>query len=173
MGCARLRISSFPTIGTGPEAFQWKAPPKPAKSLPASASHCWDSDSVAALSDKISPQSSNDHSIARFTWWDHKGTTEWVQYDFEQAKNISGSSVYFFDDTGSGGCRVPKSWRLLYKDGNQWKPVSNPSSYGLQKDMFNNVKFAPVRTTSLRLEAQLQPGFSAGILEWKIDTNER
>jgi hypothetical protein len=24
MGCARLRISSFPTIGTGADAFQWK-----------------------------------------------------------------------------------------------------------------------------------------------------
>jgi hypothetical protein len=24
MGCARLRISSFPTIGSGPDAYQWK-----------------------------------------------------------------------------------------------------------------------------------------------------
>jgi hypothetical protein len=24
MGCARLRISSFPTIGSGPDAHQWK-----------------------------------------------------------------------------------------------------------------------------------------------------
>ncbi|MBN1806546.1 MAG: glycoside hydrolase family 127 protein [Sedimentisphaerales bacterium] len=113
MGCARLRISSFPTIGTGPDTFEWKAPPEPAEPLPASASHCWEGDTVAALSDKLSPQNSNDHSIARFTWWNHKGTTEWVQYDFDRAKKISGASVYWFDDTGSGGCRVPESWRLL------------------------------------------------------------
>ncbi len=173
MGSARLRISSFPTIGTGPDATEWIAPPKGAEPIPASASHCWDSDSVAALSDKLSPKSSNDYSIARFTWWDHRGTTEWVQYDFDQAKNISGSSVYFFDDTGSGGCRIPKSWRLLYKDAGQWKQVSNASEYGRQKDKFNNVIFEPVQTTSLRLEAQLQPDFSAGILEWRIDTNEQ
>ena len=172
MGCARLRISSFPTIGTGPDAYEWEAPPKPAEPLPASASHCWDSDTVAALSDKLSPRNSNDYNIARFTWWDHKGTTEWVQYVFEQTKKISGASVYWFDDTGSGGCRVPKSWRLLYKDGNQWREVPNASGYGIQKDKFNKVQFKPVQTKSLRLEAKLQPGFSAGILEWRIDTDK-
>jgi DUF1680 family protein len=172
MGCARLRISSFPTIGTGPEAFEWKAPAKPAEPLPASASHCWGSDTLAALSDKLSPQSSDDYSIARFTWWDHKGTTEWVQYEFDDAKKISGSSVYWFDDTGSGGCRVPKSWRLLYKDQGRWRAVPNASGYGLEKDKFNNVRFDPVETQFLRLEAQLQPGFSAGILEWRIGTDK-
>ena len=169
MGCARLRISAFPTIGTGPNAYQWIEPPKPAKPLPTTASHCWDSDTVAALSDKLSPKSSNDHSIARFTWWGHKGTTEWVQYDFEQPKKISGAAVYWFDDTGGGGCRIPKSWRLLYKDGDQLQQVSNAGGYGLEKDKFNNVKFDPVQTSSLRLEVQLQPDFSGGILEWQVN----
>jgi DUF1680 family protein len=169
MGCARLRISVFPTIGSGPNAHEWKQPPK---ALPATASHCWDGDSVAALGDKVVPRSSNDRSIARFTWWPHKGTTEWVQYDFEQPKEISGSAVYWFDDTGTGGCRIPKSWRLLYKDGNRWKDVPKTGSYGLKKDKFNSVKFDLVRTSALRLEAQLQPNFSAGILEWRIDPGE-
>jgi hypothetical protein len=30
------------------------------------------------------------------------------------------------------------------------------------------VKFAPVRTTALRLEVQLQENWSAGVHEWKI-----
>jgi len=169
MGCARLRISAFPTIGTGPNAYQWIEPAKPAKPLPTTASHRRGSDTVAALSDKLSPKSSNDHSIPRFTWWDHKGTTEWVQYDFEQPRKVSSAAVYFFDDTGSGGCRIPKSWRLLYKDAGQWKQVSNAGRYGLEKDKFNNVKFDPVQTSSLRLEVQLQPGFSGGILEWQVN----
>jgi hypothetical protein len=172
MGCARLRISAFPTIGTGPDAHQWEQPPK---SLPAAASHCWDGDTVAALSDKLLPKNSNDHGIPRFTWWDHKGTTEWVQYDFEQPRKVSGVSVYWFDDTGRGGCRIPKSWRLLYKDGSRWKQAPNlgPCCYGLEKDKFNNVKFDPVQTSSLRLEVQLQPNFSAGVLEWRIDTEKQ
>jgi len=166
MGCARLRISAFPTIGTGPDAHQWE---QPAKSLPAAASHCWSGDTVAALSDKLQPKNSNDQSIPRFTWWDHKGTTEWVQYDFEQPKRVSGAAVYWFDDTGRGGCRIPKSWRLLFKDAGQWRQVSNAGSYGLEKDKFDNVKFDPVHTTSLRLEVQLQPDFSGGILEWQVN----
>jgi len=35
MGCARLRISAFPTIGTGPDAHEWEPPPK---SMPDTAS---------------------------------------------------------------------------------------------------------------------------------------
>ncbi len=169
MGCARLRIASFPTIGSGPDAHEWKEPPK---ARPATASHCWDGDTVSALGDGIAPRHSNDHSIPRFTWWDHKGTTEWVQYDFDKPKTISRSAVYFFDDTGQGGCRTPKSWRLLFKDGNQWKEVSTTDSYGVAKDTFNRITFDPVKTTSLRLEAQLQPNFSAGILKWQINSGE-
>jgi hypothetical protein len=170
MGCARLRISSFPTIGSGPGAHEWKQPPK---SLPATASHCWESDSVAALSDKVLPRSSNDQSIQRMTWWPRKGTAEWVQYDFEKPTRISGSALYFFDDMGGGGCRIPKSWRLLYKDGNNWKEVSNAGSYGIEKDKFNSVTFSPVQTTALRLAVQLQQDFSGGILEWHVDTNKQ
>jgi DUF1680 family protein len=168
MGSARLRISSFPTIGSGPDAHEWKEPPK---MLPTTASHCWEADTVAALSDKLLPKNSNDQSIPRFTWWPHKGTTEWIQYDFDEPKRVSRVDVYWFDDTGGGGCRIPKSWRLLYKDGSEWKPVSNAGNYDVEKDKFHTVRFNPVQTTSLRIEVQLQPDFSGGILEWQVDTN--
>ena len=166
MGCARLRISAFPTIGTGPDAHKWNDPPKPP---PIKASHCWDGDTVAALTDKRLPTNSNDQSIPRFTFWPHKGSNEWVQYDFKQTKVIHGTEVYWFDDTGAGGCRIPQSWRLRYKDGDQWKDVASPSSYGVEKDKFNKVTFDLVQTTALRLEVQLQSDFSAGILEWRIE----
>ena len=169
MGCARLRISAFPTLGTGPDAHQWQEPSQP---ILTAASHCWGGDTVVALSDKLLPKNSNDRSIPRFTWWDHKGTTEWVQYDFEKPKKISRADVYWFDDTGGGGCRVPKSWRLLYKDNGQFKQVSNAGGYGVEKNKFNSVNFDTVQTKSLRLEVQLQPNFSAGILEWHIDTKK-
>jgi hypothetical protein len=169
MGCARLRISAFPTIGTGPDAHKWI---HPQKLLPTSASHCWGSDTVVALSDKLLPKNSNDQSIPRFTWWPRKGTTEWVQYDFDKPRKISSAEVYFFDDTGGGGCRIPKSWRLLYKEGSQWKQVPNAGSYGVEKDKFNKVSFDPANAQSLRIEVQLQPDFSAGILEWRTDAKE-
>ena len=165
MGCARLRISAFPTIGTGPDAHKWKESPK---LLPTTASHCWGADTVTALSDKLLPENSNDQSIPRFTWWPRRGTTEWVQYDFPQPREVSRADIYWFDDTGSGGCRTPASWRFLYKEAEQFKEVRNPTVYGTEKDKFNIVKFDAVKTTALRIEAQLQQNFSAGILEWQI-----
>ena len=107
--------------------------------------------------------------MAFFTWWGHLGTTEWLQYTFAKPTVVAGCAVYWFDDIGSGACRVPKSWRVLYRDGNEWKPVASPSGYGVAKDKYNSVTFIPVTTDALRIEAVLQKDFSAGVLEWKVN----
>jgi hypothetical protein len=101
-------------------------------------------------------------------WWPKKGTSEWIEYAFEAPVRVSESSVYWFDDTGGGGCRVPASWRILYKAGDDWLPVSPAGPYGVAKDAWNSVTFKPVRTKALRLEVGLQPDWSAGVHEWKI-----
>ena len=137
---------------------------------PWAASYCFPNDSVEACFDGQLPKSSHDHAIPRLTWWDHKGTAEWVERIFDKPTQFSSAEVYWFDDTGRGGCRVPQGWKLLYKDGAQWKPVDTPNSYGVALDKFNAVTFKPVTTTALRLEVQLQPKFSGGILEWRSGT---
>ncbi|HEY3320509.1 MAG TPA: hypothetical protein VGP72_08590 [Planctomycetota bacterium] len=134
--------------------------------IPTSYSHL--QGSAAAPSDGIEPKCSCDLNIPRFTWWDHKGTKEWIQYDFKQPTKVQEASVYWFDDTGVGSCRVPASWTLLYKDGNDFKPVSTPDAFGTATDKYNKVAFAPVTTTALRIEVQLSKDMSGGILEWKV-----
>ncbi len=161
MGAARLRISAFPVIGNG---TRWIAPKLPL--YKASASHCSATDSVDAVADGMEPASSGDDTIPRLTWWDHRGTREWVQADFPAAREVSEIGVYWFDDTGVGECRLPKAWRLLYQDGDKWKPVASGASP--TKDAWNRLKFAPVKTTALRLEVDLQPDFSGGVLEWSV-----
>ena len=103
-----------------------------------------------------------------FDWFPKKGTTEWVEYDFGRAASVAGTSVYWFDDAGEGECRIPKSWRVLYRDGSEWKPVENAAAYTSEKDHYNSISFKPVSTTGLRLEVTLQPEWSAGIQEWKV-----
>ena len=167
MGAAHLRISALPVIGTGPDAHRWTAPKVPAKPLyKTTASHVHDE--LSAASDGDVPARSSDHAVARFTWWDRRGTAEWLQYDFAAPKQCSEVSVYWFDDTGVGQCRVPQSWKLLYRDGNAWKPVVAAGPLGVQLDAFNTVSFAPVTTTALRIEVQLQPDVSSGVLEWTV-----
>ena len=103
-----------------------------------------------------------------FHWWPEKGSTQWVEYTFPAPSSVSEVELYWLDDTGSGECRVPVSWRVLYKDGQEWKPVESTGPYGVEKDRYNKVAFRPITTSGLRLEATLQPEWSAGILEWKV-----
>jgi hypothetical protein len=81
---------------------------------------------------------------------------------------VSETSLYWFDDTGQGGCRVPRSWRVLYRRGEQWLPVETRDRFGVLKDAYNTVRFTPVRTTALRVEVLLPADFSSGIQEWKV-----
>jgi hypothetical protein len=164
MGAARLRVTAFPVVGSGREAHDWPA----TSGVKSSASHVWQGDTLEALDDGVLPKDSGDQSIPRFTWWDHRGTREWVQYEFARPRGVSSAEVYWFDDTGRGSCRVPASWRLLYRDGDAWKPVEGASAYGVEKDRFNKATFPAVKTTGLRLEVQLRKDFSGGILEWRV-----
>jgi hypothetical protein len=120
-----------------------------------------------AINDGEEPRASNDPDDF-FDWNPSKGTAEWVEYDFGHTATVSGASVYWFDDTGEGECRVPKNWRVLYRDGSEWKPVKNTAAYTSEKDRYNGISFKPVSTTGLRLEVTLQPEWSAGIQEWKV-----
>ena len=133
-----------------------------------SASHCFEGDSVDAVTDGVLPASSSDQSVTRFTWWDHRGSDEWIACSFSKPRRVSAVEVYWFDDTGAGACRVPKSWRLEYRDGEAWKPVKAAGAYGAAKDTFNTVSFAGVTTQELRIVAMLQPDYSGGVLEWRV-----
>ena len=115
-----------------------------------SASHCHSADTTVAAIDNLLPANSSDHSIPRMTWWDHRGSKEWIALEFDQPRTLSTAEIYWFDDSGQGSCRVPASWRLLYRDGNDWRPVEASSGYGVSPDQFNVVTFEPVKTTALR-----------------------
>jgi len=147
-----------------------KLPPAPtiASKSKASASENQNPNLLAAINDQSEPKSSRDNSDIYFHWWPKKGTSEWVEYAFEKSATVSETEIYWFDDTGRGECRTPASWRLLYKDGETWKPVETSEPFGVEKDRFNKLTFKPVTTTGLRLEVTMQPNWSTGIQEWKV-----
>jgi DUF1680 family protein len=126
--------------------------------------------SLDAIKDQNEPVDSADSSNLQLDFWPHSGTTEWVQFEWDEAHELSQVQVYWFDDTGRGACRVPKSWRILYQaDDGQFHPVTNRGPYATDKDRFNRVAFEPVSTTAIKIEIDLQEGWSAGILEVVIE----
>ncbi len=163
-GGARLRITAFPTVSTGEQASVWHNPNFEWPKIKASFVH----DSLKSVLQEVTPSSSYDITIPRFTWWDHRGTAEWIQQDFEKPQAVSQVSVYWFDDTGHGQCRIPQSWRLLYRDGATWKEVVRLLDAGVARDKYDTATFAPVKTDALRIEVQLQPEFSGGVLSWQV-----
>lgn len=126
--------------------------------------------SLKFISDQYEPKSSNDATAPYFHWWPKKNTTEWVVYEFDQPQQVSSSRVYWFDDGPWGGCRIPASWKILYKaaDGS-WQPVKTTSAYELAKDKYNRVAFEPVTTTALKLEVRLPSDNATGVHEWEVN----
>lgn len=124
--------------------------------------------SLSAVNDNEIPLSSNDQDLLNYNCWPKNNSTEWIQYDFKESTTVSESSVYWFDDGPFGGCRIPKSWRILYKSGKNWKPVAIQGNYPTAKDALNSVKFQTIKTKAIRLEFTMPADFSAGIYEWTV-----
>ena len=121
------------------------------------------------INDGLEPKSSGAQPAACCHWWPHKGTAEWAQYTWKTPVQISGTRVYWFDDTGRGECRLPVSWHVEYLDQGAWNEVSTTDAYPVAKDKWCAVHFIPVKTTALRLAVQLPPGFASGVHEWKVE----
>lgn len=114
------------------------------------------------------PADSADMNIPRFTFWDHLGTKEWIEIDPPEAMTIDSLAIYWYDDGDLGYCRVPASWSVVWRDEGAWKPVENAGPYDTEADRFNVVNFKPITFNKLRIKIQLQPGYSAGILECRL-----
>lgn len=123
---------------------------------------------LRTLNDQYEPQNSQDHNGGYLHWWPRQNTTEWVQYDFDSTYTITESTVYWFDDEPFGGCRIPRSYKLLYQQNGKWLPVEKVSMDSIRKDAYNSIHFKPVRTNALRMEIQLPEAHSSGIHEWII-----
>jgi hypothetical protein len=121
------------------------------------------------INDGLEPARSGEHPAALCHWWPHRGRDEWVQYTWNKPVTLKSAKVYWFDDTGRGGCRLPSSWSIDYQDGADWKPVVSSSEYPIKKDGWCEAKFTPVTTTAMRLSVKLQDRWAAGVHEWKVE----
>jgi hypothetical protein len=113
------------------------------------------SGSIAAINDQLEPASSEDGSAPFFRIRPQSGDQAWVQYDFAEPTRVSSVEVYWKDDKQY--VVPPKSWRLVAKIGNEWKPVDARDEFGVAIDRFNRVSFDPLACSGLRMEITLAP----------------
>lgn len=152
------------TIASKAKTFVIQAPIQ--KDAPVSAStlvEAW------GANDQMEPKRSNDISTPYHYWWLKKGSLETLAYEFDQEYTVQNVEVYWLDfDHYDGDFRIPASWKLYYKVNGTWKEVEALNEYTVKKDCYNSLDFKPVKTTGLKIAAQLQEGVSGGIIEWKV-----
>lgn len=143
-------------------------PPTIASKAKITASHM--AKSISSINDGLTPKDENDRTAPYYHWWPQEGTTEWIAYEFEQPEEISSTTIYWYDDAPWGGCRIPQSWKIYYKDASgNWQSVANTSSYGIAKGEPNTVRFTPVKTSAVKLEVVQPEKNSAGLFEWAVE----
>lgn len=143
--------------------------PGPATTARVSVSFVRPNKSLVALNDGELPLNPTDGYPQNFNFAPHKGSREWVVYDFEEPTRVAGVTVSWFSDEGRGECRLPRSWRVLYRNEvGDWVPMPDASGYELQKSTPLHVRFTPAVTKALKLELDMQEGFSAGLYEWVV-----
>ena len=159
-------ITPKPTIASKAQTFSNRGP------IQNDAPETAPTDSWAGgVNDQWDPKRSSDTSKPYHYWWLKRGTKESISYRFDQPYEVSNVQVYWLDfDHYDGNFRTPVSWVLYYKsEDGQWKEVEQHSPFTVRKDCYNSVDFKPVKTQELKIVAQLQPGQSGGVLEWKVN----
>lgn len=141
----------------------------PGPSLKWSVSQCFERDTIDALGDGILPENSSDQSIPRHSFWPRKGSTEWAAVEFDAPRVVRSVEAWFFDDQKhGGGCRLPVTVAVETKRGEAWVPAEpvRQRPAGADQSYFSRIK--PVKTTGVRVQVTLAPGFSGGILELSV-----
>ncbi|MBQ2968969.1 MAG: glycoside hydrolase family 127 protein [Bacteroidaceae bacterium] len=124
---------------------------------------------LQSIADRLVPKDGNDRSMPYTHWWPKNNATEWISYTFPEEATVQSCTVYWFDDQPWGGCRVPDSWKIYYRDAaGEWQPVEEPDSYPVGKGEPCTVNFKPVKTTALKLEVTMNHRLSAGVFEWIV-----
>lgn len=104
----------------------------------------------------------------RWTAFESKNSTDWVQFSFREIKKVSKVYLYIYND--NGGVKPPKSYKVEYWDGQAWKEVTS-----LRKlpetpiPDLNICSFAPVQTDKIRITLEhLSTKSFSGLYEVEI-----
>ena len=144
--------------------------PKPTNIAPtakvsATYTSTYDPDGLAHLIDGII----NYSATPRNRWSNYVSTArlkDTLTFDFKCTSNISGVTVYLYDD--GGATRLPASMQLEYYINNSWIAVPSQICGEIQKNKGVDITFPEITTDKLRLTLTSQSGKSVGVTEIEI-----
>ncbi len=87
---------------------------------------------------------------------------------FAKPSTVSTSEIYWFDDTGRGGVRVPGVLAVALQVRRPVAAGRERRAYGVARNAWNTVSVHAGHDAALRIELAMQPGFSAGLQELKV-----
>lgn len=141
----------------------------------------YDTTTLSGINDQFIIPFNQNIPISNYYRWPMEDTIQWVQYLFNKPETVSSTRVYWYDNEPSKMttwynnvpwtcCRVPVSWELFYLDNNKtWQPVEAINNYGTERYMYNEVKFKPVITKSVRMIVKRHQTCASGLQEWVIN----
>src|SRR3569833_853305 len=112
---------------------------------------------ISALNDGFAPADSYDRTHALYSLWADRSTGEhasWVQYEWPQPIEINKVEFYWAVDHPRPGAipgsawsslETPRSCRILYWNGFDFIPVSQPQGLCVAPDTFNTTTFEPLK----------------------------
>ncbi len=86
----------------------------------------------------------------RWTAFESPNSHDWVQFSFAQKQKVSNINLYFYND--NGGVKPPKSYKIQYWNGDEWKDVETARKLPANPIAdLNLCSFASVHTDKIRI----------------------
>lgn len=120
-------------------------------------------ENLSAVNDGYTPANSADYTNGAYGNWSGEeayNTYNWVQYEWDLAKQLSSTSVYWWDD--GQGIDQPSSAYIEYWTGTSWVLAD---SIGTDLDTYNTLK---VDVLTSRIRIYMKSAMATGILEWRV-----
>ena len=121
-------------------------------------------DKLEQINDGI--ESYSDAPRSRWSAYDSPNASDWVQFDFDEPRQITGVKLDVFADTEQ--IRAPQKIRVQWWDG-AWKEVrfveGDPNRVNARANVF---QIEPVETDKIRVTLTHAPGFFSGLSEVEV-----
>lgn len=129
----------------------------------ATASHTSRFDDIRMVNDGKTSFLPSPHN--RWTSYESKSATDWVEIDFGKLQEIARVELAIFDDRG--GVQAPEQYVVEFYDGTAWRKVTERSRSPERPigGQFNEVTFNRVSTSKIRVTCQHRGESRSGISE--------